>query len=604
MRPVWGPKDCDNWNGNDDCLSGANTWDFAASAENRRWQAPPRGAPGFKESFGNYSDLVGYADIQYNCSRTQAVVVVNAALKTPGPLVYTFNGGEPSLSNTFQVDDSFKSALSVKITTSTGISLELDPLNFIWQNAPLTAAQNTFKNGQKGAIAELYGWPWVDVGKECQFLGKAGYMGVKVWPPNEHVWTSDLYEIDRQFRPWYLVYQPVSYRLRSRSGTRDELRAMIQSCRAAGVRVYADAVVNHMAANGKDVQPHRTSDCSTYSGHSSTLGSPYFTQENTYLLNPQTGTRPTFEYPAVPYGPTDFHCVSYIDSYMDPNQVTKGYLVNLSDLNTEKPYVQDRIATFLVDLLSIGFSGYRLDAAKHIGPASMAAILGRVRRKMGGQLPPDFLVWLEVLMGAEEKHHLACNGGPHSWYTSFDTQLIRDGFTPADLNHVKIWSDDYPTTMPACGKWIHPPNRFAIQNDDHDQQSHGSTGRGMGDKGSVLIIEENVDKHRHFEVQLFKRTDADWHIKLVLSSYMFMKRGGNGFPDGQSDCKLYTGSIYPEKCLGVPKDQAYVEGACGYTMKEGGYTRVHRDLSIVNAMRKWVGLKATTAEVLGIAGCE
>ena len=97
----------------------------------------------------------------------------------------------PSPRNTYQVDSSFKIALSVKIITSSGRSLDLDPLNFIWQNAYLSAAQSTFKNGQKGAIAELYGWPWVDVGRECEFLGKAGYMGVKVWPPNEHVWTSD-----------------------------------------------------------------------------------------------------------------------------------------------------------------------------------------------------------------------------------------------------------------------------------------------------------------------------------------------------------------------------------------------------------------------------
>ena len=125
----------------------------------------------------------------------------------------------------------------------------------------------------------------------------------------------------------------------------------------------------------------------------------------------------------------------------------------------------------------------------------------------------------------------------------------------------------------------------------------------MGDKGSVLIIEKNVAKHRNFEVKLFRRTDADWHIKLILSSYMFMRHGGNGFPDGHSDCRLYTGSLDPRQCLGVPKDQAYVERACGYTMKEGGYTRVHRDLTIINAMRRWVGLRATTAEALGIEGC-
>lgn len=33
-------------------------------------------------------------------------------------------------------------------------------------------------------------------------------------------------------------------------GTRAELRAMIQACRSAGVRVYADAVINHMVGQG------------------------------------------------------------------------------------------------------------------------------------------------------------------------------------------------------------------------------------------------------------------------------------------------------------------------------------------------------------------
>lgn len=46
--------------------------------------------------------------------------------------------------------------------------------------------------------------------------------------------------------PWWFVYQPVSYRLNSRHGDVNALRSMITACRENGVRVYADAVVNHM----------------------------------------------------------------------------------------------------------------------------------------------------------------------------------------------------------------------------------------------------------------------------------------------------------------------------------------------------------------------
>ncbi|RDL35977.1 Uncharacterized protein BP5553_06589 [Venustampulla echinocandica] len=595
------PSDCGNWNGGDSCPSDSVSA-FAASAENRRWQTPPSGAGGYDPTFGTYGDLVGYADIQYNSARTAAAVVINAASRTGESLTYSFGGSAASTSNVFQVDSSFSGALAMTISTSSGKTLTLDQINFIWQNAPLTAAQSTFQNGQKGGIVELFGWPWVDVGKECAFLGKAGYMGVKIWPPNEHVWGSNYYETDKQFRPWYLVYQPVSYRLQSRSGTRSELRAMIQACRTAGVRVYADAVVNHMVGQGTDVQNHRNRDCSLYSGHNATAGSPYFTSGNTYLLNPQTGTRPTMEFPAVPYGPSDFHCERSISSWTDMNQVTKGYLVGLTDLNTENPYTQDRIATYIVDLLSIGFSGVRFDAAKHIGPSSIAAIFAIIKRKMGGSMPADYISWLEVILGGEASV-LACDGGADSWYTNFNTILSGKGFTQAEINQIKIWSSDYPKEMPICGSWVIPASRFAVQNDDHDQQSPGSSSRDMQSYGSVLIKDKDPAKHRAFELQLFSRTDADWQIKLVLSSYMFTAAGGSGFPDGLSDCALYAGSQPLSGCVGIAKDQAFVDGSCGYTMKDGGYTRVHRDLSIVNAMRAWIGLTATTVDALGIPGC-
>lgn len=63
----------------------------------------------------------------------------------------------------------------------------------------------------------------------------------------------------------------------------------------------------------------------------------------------------------------------------------------------------------------------------------------------------------------------------------------------------------------------------------------------MGDKGSVLIKEKDINKHRNFEKQLFTRNDGNWQIKTVLSSYSFMNNGAQGFPDGLSDCKNCTG---------------------------------------------------------------
>lgn len=507
--------------------------------------------------------MTGYADIQYSSGRIYAAVIVNCLSRNGETLTYSFDGANQS-SNVFQASSkSNNGGLEVTVYGSSGSKLDLDPIQFIWENADLSAAQSSFERGQKGAIVELFGWPYADIAQECTFLSKAGYMGLKIWPPQEHVFGSFYYEPDGQFRPWYFAYQPVSYRLQSRMGTRADLRSMIQTCRKAGVRVYFDAVINHMTGNGYDIQNHRNGDCSLYSGHNASAGSPYYTWGQTFLINPFTGTRPTLEYPAVPFGPTDFHCERSLSSWTDGEVITKGWLVGLTDLNSEKPYVQDRIASYLVDVLSLGASGFRVDAAKHIGPAMMAQVYNRVRQKLGGNFPEDFISWNEVILGGE-KDLLACGGGEWSWYTNFDSVLSSAGISNQDIAKIKIWSSDYPKEFPACGSWVIPASRFVIQNDDHDQQNPGSSSRDMADKGSVLVKDKDIAKHRKFEVQLFDRTDADWSIKAVLSSYMFASNGGAGFPDGLSDCKLYTGNQSKNGCLGMEYDKAFVASAVSF----------------------------------------
>lgn len=232
----------------------------------------------------------------------------------------------------------------------------------------------------------------------------------------------------------------------------------------------------------------------------------------------------------------------------------------------------------------------------------MIDILAIIRKKLGGSLPEDFLTWMEVVIGVSADL-MACSGGPDSWYTNMDKLLAAKGFSDTETQQIKIWSSDYPVNMPVCGSWILPASRFVIQNDDHDQQVPGNSERPLGNKGSVLVIDKDVPKHRGFEVLLFNRTDADWHIKTVLSSFQWSSTGGLGYPDGLSDCSQYTGSIAPGNCIGIAKDQAYVDGTCGYTMAAGKYTRVHRDIAIVNAMRAWVGLPATNGAALGLPGC-
>ncbi|MEV0393714.1 carbohydrate-binding module family 20 domain-containing protein [Polymorphospora rubra] len=203
--------------------------------------------------------------------------------------------------------------------------------------------------------ANLWQWNWPSVAAACtNHLGPAGYGAVQVAPPQESVSLPNSAD---GVHPWYEVYQPVSYKLESRFGNRQQFAAMVTACHDAGVRVYVDAVVNHMAG---------TNNPGGTVGYAGTQFSGY-------------------GYPAVPYGNGDFHrpgdnCPTNgaINDWNNEAQVTSCELLSLSDLYTEKDSVRTKIAAYLNDLIGLGVDGFRVDAVKHIRKDDFAAILGKL----------------------------------------------------------------------------------------------------------------------------------------------------------------------------------------------------------------------------------
>jgi len=174
------------------------------------------------------------------------------------------------------------------------------------------------------------------------------------------------------------------------------------------------------------------------------------------------------EYPNAAYIATDFHCERSLSSWSDPFSLNNGWLSGLADLDTENDYVRERIAAYFTDLLSIGFSGFRMDAAKHIQPESIAAILAILKRNLGGgDLPDDFITYLEVLIGGE-KDLLMCQDNDYNYGKSFEQKMKNAGLSDSDIYKVKIWSSAYPKEFPICGYWAIPSERLAAQNDCHD----------------------------------------------------------------------------------------------------------------------------------------
>ncbi|MFD8599826.1 carbohydrate-binding module family 20 domain-containing protein [Kitasatospora sp. NPDC059646] len=206
----------------------------------------------------------------------------------------------------------------------------------------------------KDVTATLFEWKFDSVAKACtDTLGPKGYGFVEVSPPQEHIQGSQ----------WWTSYQPVSYKIAGRLGDRTSFKNMVATCHAAGVKVLADSVVNHMSA-----------------GSGTGTGGTVYTKYN---------------YPGF-YQDQDFHgCRSPISNYNDRSNVQNCELVGLADLDTGSAYVQQTIANYLSDLLSLGVDGFRIDAAKHVAAGDLAAIKARTSN-------PNAYWVQEVIYGAGE----------------------------------------------------------------------------------------------------------------------------------------------------------------------------------------------------------
>ncbi|MCO5998893.1 carbohydrate-binding module family 20 domain-containing protein [Actinoallomurus rhizosphaericola] len=279
--------------------------------------------------------------------------------------------------------------------------------------------------GDHDVIANLFEWNWNSVASECtNVLGPDGYGAVQVAPPED--------SLTRSGHPWWEVYQPADYDVNSRMGTRSQFAAMVSACHAAGVKVYADAVINHMTGQG-----------------STSYGGKTFSKYN---------------YPGI-YSSADFHnypsdCPEsddQIHNWNDYTEVTKCELSSLSDLRTESDYVRGKIAGYLNDLLSLGVDGFRVDAAKHIGATDLAAIEGKLTRSA--------YIYQEVMPGSSGSLAPSAFEGTGDLLEFVYGQKLKDQFNGGIAN------------LQSFGQsWgMEPSNKSVVFVANHDTERNGST---------------------------------------------------------------------------------------------------------------------------------
>ncbi|KAI0034829.1 glycoside hydrolase [Vararia minispora EC-137] len=205
-------------------------------------------------------------------------------------------------------------------------------------------------SGSKTVIVQMFEWTWDSIAAECTtFLGPAGsarygYSCLRLLL----ALPTDVAEGSQ----WWTDYQPVTYTLTSKRGNQAQFQNMINTCHAAGVKIIADTLWNHMTG-----------------------------QDSGQLL-PDELTFTHYNYPGI-YQTQDFHHCGLepgddIVNWNNEQEVWTCELDNLADLATETEYVRQTLANYGNTLLSLGVDGFRLDAAKQINPADIKNITSRL----------------------------------------------------------------------------------------------------------------------------------------------------------------------------------------------------------------------------------
>ncbi|MDO6748561.1 alpha amylase C-terminal domain-containing protein [Gilvimarinus sp. 1_MG-2023] len=292
------------------------------------------------------------------------------------------------------------------------------PLQQLGACAALALASQCASAGT--SFVHLFEWSWNDIANECEnFLGPKGFDAVQISPASEHV----------NIHQWWARYQPITYQsLTSRSGTEAELQSMINRCHNAGVKIYADIVVNQMANN--------------------------LDAGNTGIGGTQWAPR---NYPE--FSSQDFH-PSCDTNYADANSVWSCELYSMPDLDHSLPYVRNTIGAYIKRLSDMGVDGFRIDAAKHMPPADIQSFL---------QAAGNPWAFLEVIGAAGEASEIQ---PPNYTHMGPVTEMA---YGPAVAGNFNGQIKNLRTLGPGWG--LLPSSDALVFIDNHDRErGHGGGG--------------------------------------------------------------------------------------------------------------------------------
>ncbi len=181
-------------------------------------------------------------------------------------------------------------------------------------------------------ILHCFDWPLSSITANLPAIKAAGFDAVQTSPLQQPIdyksnWTDE-------YNQWWKLYQPLSFSIGDTAwvGNTSSLETLTAAADTYGIKVIVDVVANHMAGSNGSLDSG-VSESSISGNTSQTL-----------------------------------HSYSSNTSDDSVQAIVQGRLGigGLPDLNTANSTVQERVLSYLKELVDAGADGFRFDAAKHI----------------------------------------------------------------------------------------------------------------------------------------------------------------------------------------------------------------------------------------------
>ena len=185
-------------------------------------------------------------------------------------------------------------------------------------------------------IMHVWSWSFPEIAANMKEIADAGFTMIQT-SPVQHCYEpagsgKKIFDEDVTEGNWYYYYQPTDWKVGNNIvGTREQMKAMLDSAGKYNIKVIVDVLPNHTAF---DVDAVSEDFYNAVGGRDKMF--------HTNGLTP-------------------------ITNYGDREQCTLWAMGGLPDVNTENKDFQKYYMEFVNDLLNMGVRGFRYDTAKHIG---------------------------------------------------------------------------------------------------------------------------------------------------------------------------------------------------------------------------------------------